>query len=323
MSGQFLKEMGIPKPKYGLKLNFHTPAKQLSEMIDQIDEIISKELPEYLLCFGDTNSALAAALAALKNGIKVIHIEGGERNFDKQNNRVPTSSIPEEANRVIIDSISNIILCASQQAVRNLDSESVSAKYSFTGDITYDLYVKTFKEIHGVGILNKFNIKPHEYIFCTIHRALNTDDNQRLDGIITALGELDQKIVLPIHPRTQKMIKTFNLESKVKSFENIVIIDPVGYNESIILNANSNIVITDSGGVLREAYFNKIPSVLLDDTTEWIDLVKNNCCEIVGASTTGIVHAVNQKWNSNFEDNIFGDGTAVIQIIERIKEWTV
>lgn len=322
LSAQFLHELGIPRPEYELVLNSMQPAKQLSEMIIQLDEIILHEKPSYLLCFGDTNSALAASIAALKNEISIIHIEGGERNFTKDFARVPVSSIPEEANRLIIDSVSEIVLCASQQAVRNLSSENFQAKYAFTGDITFDLYKKTLGIAIDAEILKKMNLRKKEFIFCTFHRALNTDHKDRLDNIITALGESGENIVLPLHPRTKKMLHHFQLDHKIQSYKNIKLIEPLGYIDSIILNSNSKLVITDSGGVLREAYFNKVPSLLLDDTTEWIDLVINQCCEIVGASHSSILLAINKKWDSKFEGEIFGDGNAVMRIIERIKEWT-
>ena len=321
LSADFIKEFGFPPPKYSLNASETNVITQISQIMRGIDGLINRVKPDMLVCFGDTNSALAAGIAALKHEIPVAHIEAGERNFNGSGRRVETSSIPEEANRTILDSISQHLLCASKQAAVNLVNEQVTGRIIYTGDIMYDLYKSRIKKaLQSDRILKKHGLKHGEYIYCTIHRVLNTESRQRMLAFLNVFKKTEQTVILPIHPRTEKYLKKSGLWKRYSSLKNLVLTKPVGYNDSIMLNYNSRCVLTDSGGVVREAFFNGVPSVMLDDTSEWLGLYSSGWSTLAGADETKILNSVKKIKKPQYKPNLFGNGKAAEKTVQYLKK---
>jgi UDP-GlcNAc3NAcA epimerase len=265
MSDIFFEELEIPQPKYNLQVGSASHAYQTAEIMKRLEDVLIQEAPDLLLIYGDTNSTLAGAVTATKLHIPVAHIEAGLRSFNKR--------MPEEINRIVADTLSSLLFVPTATGHKNLQSEGISAGVVKTGDVMYDvaLYFKNKAEKTST-ILSKCAVKPRSYYLATIHRAENTDNKERFGAILTALNATAQsmRIILPLHPRTQKMIAAFGMESATN---NLTIIPPVGFLDMIALESNAQMIVTDSGGVQKEAYFHKVPCVTLRDETEWVETV--------------------------------------------------
>lgn len=322
LSDFFIDELNIPRPKYRFNIKDSVPLSQISTMIFQLHKIMEKEKPLAMLCFGDTNSTLSAAIVASKINVPFAHIEAGERNFDSKGKIVHPFSITEETNRVITDHLSSLLLCSSKRAVKNLKAETVKGKIEFTGDIMYDLYQQSIKKVKTQSkILKELNLKPRSYYFCTVHRAINTDSKTRLVNLFEALKNLDKPVVFPMHPRTRKAIEGFGLSGKFSRIKNLLILEPVGYHDSLMLNYNAEFVLTDSGGVVREAYFSGVPSVMLDDTSEWKDLFLTGWSVLAGDNSRLIVNSIKNFKRPKARVSFFGNGHASNKTISAIKNW--
>ncbi|MBU5454990.1 MULTISPECIES: non-hydrolyzing UDP-N-acetylglucosamine 2-epimerase [Eubacteriales] len=310
MSKVFFEELGIPLPDYNLKIGSGSHGAMTGKMLEKLEEIYLKEKPDCVLVYGDTNSTLAGALAASKLLIPVIHVEAGLRSFNK--------SMPEEQNRILTDHISKLLLVPTKDAEKNLEKEGIVEGVYNIGDVMYDA-VLMFKERAKAkaSLLDKLNVKENEYILTTIHRAENTNDIKRLKNIIEALNESKEKIILPLHPRTKKFINDYKLILN----ENIKVIDPVGYLEMLMLEANSKMIVTDSGGVQKEAYFMGKPCVTMRDETEWVETVEVGWNVIVGTNKDKILEAINNFKPNNEQPYIFGDGKASEKIVELINRY--
>lgn len=306
MSDIFFEEMKIPKPHYNLNINGLSHGAMTGQMLEKIEEVLLKEKPDWVLVYGDTNSTLAGALAASKLHIKVAHIEAGLRSFNMK--------MPEEINRILTDRVSNILFCPTDSAIENLKNESFenfNCNIIKSGDVMQD----------GALFYSSLAIKPtikleKEFILCTIHRAENTDDEQRLKNIFQALDEIskDVQIVLPLHPRTKKIIQILKL-----NIQNLTLIEPVGYLEMVYLIKHSQIIMTDSGGLQKEAYFFKKPCITLRDETEWVELVDNGFNVLVGANNKKIIDTyAHFEFNKDFNLNLYGNRKASEIIIEQL-----
>jgi UDP-GlcNAc3NAcA epimerase len=230
LSENFIKELQFKKPDYNLGVRLTNSIQQISEMMKKLRLIVEKVKPSFIICFGDTNSALSGALVSAKMNIPLVHVEAGERNFDREGNIVHPNSIPEETNRVIIDDISDLLLCSSKRAAENLKTEHVRGKIEFTGDIMYDLFLENIKNSYlKKSLFNGLNLKPKSYYYCTVHRVLNTDNKTRLGNIYKTLRELDKPVVFPIHPRTKKALIKFGIFKKRAVRNNLLMVEPVGY----------------------------------------------------------------------------------------------
>ncbi len=311
MSDIFFDEMEIPKPKYNLDINSVGHGAMTGRMLEGIEKILIDEKPDLLLVYGDTNSTIAGALAAKKLHIKVAHVEAGLRSFNME--------MPEEVNRILTDRISDYLLCPTQTAVDNLIKEgyeNIDTTIVKTGDVMQDaanFYAK--KSIKKSTILKQINL--NKYILTTLHRAENTDDKKRLTNIVDALNEIHQTIcpiVLPLHPRTKKKLEMFGLNLKVK------LINPVGYFDMIELIKNATLVMTDSGGLQKEAFFFQKNCVTMRDQTEWVELIQANVNVLVGADKHKIINETQQMLNktSDFSINLYGNGQASKNIIDTI-----
>jgi UDP-GlcNAc3NAcA epimerase len=333
MSNVFFTEMQIPEPKYNLKIGSSSHGKQTGDMIKGIEEIIENEKPDAIVLFGDTNSTLSGAIAASKLHIPVIHIEAGLRSFNK--------SMPEEINRILCDHVSTLLFSPSQQGIVNLKNEGFDIEtippYSndnpavfHCGDIMYDnsLYFSELAEKND-NILSRNQLEAENYILTTIHRDNNTDDPKRLNSIFSAIYKIseDYKLdfILPLHPRTSKILKT-NLSTTL--YNNIIdsnfikIIEPVGFLEMIILEKNSKMVFTDSGGVQKESYFFKKNCVILRPETEWVELVENGNAIIADADENKILEAykiLSERKITSFPE-FYGNGKAAEFICGKILE---
>lgn len=304
MSDVFFEELDLPEIKYNLGIDSLQHGAMTGRMLEAIEVVINSENPDYILVFGDTNSTLAGALAAKKLRKKVVHVEAGLRSFDNQ--------MPEEINRILTDRISDILFCPTAKAVKNLQAEGFEnfpAKIINSGDVMLDSY-NFFKE--KAESSNKYG----EYILCTLHRAENTDDEQKLKSICSALNEINKeiKILLPLHPRTKKKIEELKIELNIKTIE------PVGYLEMINLLENCRLVITDSGGLQKEAFFAGKFCLTLRDTTEWTELVEGGF-NILAASDENLIYESFQTLlikKADFSVDYYGSGNVAEIISEEI-----
>lgn len=282
MSDLFFKELEIPEPDYNLGIGSGSHGNQTGRMLIAIEEVLSKEKPDLVIVYGDTNSTLAGALCASKLHIKLAHVEAGLRSFNKD--------MPEEVNRIVADHLSDILFCPTETAVENLKREGITEGTYLVGDIMFDalMYFSKISEAKS-KILERLNLKPKEYYLATIHRAENTDNYERLKSILEALAELDLLVVFPIHPRTQNRIKDYNLEYLLKEF---FVIEPVGYLDMLQLEKHAKAILTDSGGVQKEAFWLRVPCITLRDETEWVETVRYGWNRLVGADKDKILRSV-------------------------------
>ena len=309
MSNIFFNELSIPKPDYQLNINGKSHGQMTGEMLAAIEDILLKENPDALMVYGDTNSTLAGALAATKLHIPVIHIEAGLRSFNMK--------MPEEINRILTDQVSKILFCPTVTAINNLEVEGFNHKNTLieiSGDVMQDsaLYFKQFVKKPKITHLPENN-----FILATLHRAENTDDTQRLRQIVDAINHIHHSIapvVLPLHPRTKNVLKTENIRLDA------CVIEPVGYLEMIWLLDHCQLVLTDSGGVQKEAFFFHKPCVTMRDQTEWIELIEINANKLAGANTDLIIESVQTMLNQPIEDpnKIYGGGAASVFIADYI-----
>lgn len=309
MSDIFFNELKIPRPDYNLEIGSGSHGMMTGRMLEKLEEIYLKEKPDFVLVYGDTNSTLAGALAASKLLIPVIHIEAGLRSFNK--------AMPEEQNRILTDHISDLLLVPTEDAIKNLTNEGIKKGIYNVGDVMYDA-VLMFKEIakSKSGLLKELDVNSGEYILTTIHRAENTNDINRLRNMIEALNESGEKIILPLHPRTKKFIEGYGLNFN----ENIKVIDPIGYLEMLMLEENSKMIVTDSGGVQKEAYFMGKPCITMRDETEWVETVACGWNVVVGTDKNKILDNIRNFKPTSMQQAIFGDGNAAQKILNIINE---
>lgn len=311
MSDIFFNEMKIPKPNYYLGIGGKSHGAMTGQMIEKIEEILIKEQPDYVLVYGDTNSTLAGTIAASKLHIKIAHIEAGLRSYNM--------NMPEEINRILTDRISSWLFCPTQTAIDNLEKEGITgwqtgAQAILSGDVMQDgalFYKQLAEKPKNLELADNF-------ILCTIHRAENTDVSERLMSIIEALNEIaaTKQVVLPLHPRTKKIIMSHHID-----ISKLTIIDPVGYLNMVWLISNCELVMTDSGGLQKEAFFFSKPCITLRDETEWVELVDNGVNVLVGADKQLILNAYANSSSIDAESmnlNLYGNGQASEKIVSEL-----
>jgi UDP-GlcNAc3NAcA epimerase len=310
MSKIFFHQMQIPKPDYNLEINSLSHGAMTGRMTERIEEVLLHEKPDWVIVYGDTNSTIAGALAAKKLHIKVAHVEAGLRSFNRK--------MPEEINRILTDKISDLLLCPTEQAVKNLKDEGIGkhslARIVKCGDVMQDAAI-FYSNLAQKPELNL----PKKFVLSTIHRAENTDDPKRLTSIFDALSRIsnDIPIILPLHPRTKKIIS--NSKLKINNSQ-LIFIDPVGYLEMIYLLKNCSMVMTDSGGLQKEAFFFHKPCVTLRNETEWVELVENGFNVVVGSNSDEIYIAYKKMINKdlNYNIDLYGRGKASNKIIREL-----
>ena len=320
MSEVFFLELDIPKPNYNLEVGSGKHGVQTADMIKGIEHVLEIEKPEYVILYGDTNSTLAGAIAASKINVSIVHIEAGLRSLNK--------NMPEEINRILCDQVSSLLFSPTKTGYINLLNEGFKEnKMPFTfnnpgifhcGDIMYDnsLYFADKADENSI-ILKNLSLKDKPYILATIHRNQNTNDINRLqaifDSLLIVVKENNIDIVLPIHPRTKKMLVNLNKKSfsEIENNQQIQIIDPVPFLDMISLEKNSSLIITDSGGVQKEAYFFKKPCVILRPETEWVEVIESGTSILVDSQKERIIKSVKDLLKADLKfPKIFGDGRA-------------
>src|SRR5690554_3422564 len=310
MSDVFFDEMQIPKPDYFLGIGGKSHGAMTGQMIEKIEEVLLKEKPDWLIVYGDTNSTLAGAIAASKLHIKIAYVEAGLRSFNM--------AMPEEVNRILTDRISTLLFCPTQAAMDNLHNENIAAwntgaKALLVGDVMQDgaiFYKDLAEKPIGLDVSEGF-------VLSTIHRAENTDDPQRLEAIISSLSEIakDRQVILPLHPRTKNILAEQGFDTS-----RLTIIDPVGYLNMVWLLKNCAVVMTDSGGLQKEAYFFAKPCITLRDETEWVELVEVGMNVLTGANSQAILSAYgNLDLNRILQtSDLYGDGNAAALIVNSL-----
>jgi UDP-GlcNAc3NAcA epimerase len=306
MSEIFFNEMGIPTPDYNLRVGSSSHARQTGEMLIQLEELMQLHRPEWVLVYGDTNSTLAGALAAVKLQLPIAHVEAGLRSFNR--------TMPEEHNRVLTDHCAEILFCPTQTAVNLLAREGLTKKVFFVGDTMYDA-VLHFADVatQRSRILEILNINSGCYLLATVHRPYNTDIPENLSAIFSALADLDEIVIFPIHPRTRQRLPD-------NPTANVRLIDPVGYLDMLMLEQNARMILTDSGGIQKEAYFFKVPCLTLRPETEWIETLEGGWNIIVGADHARILQGVGESRPQSEPLQLFGDGHAAEKILHHLQQ---
>ncbi len=310
MSAVFFEELNIPNPKYHLNIGSGPHGAMTGAMLTEIEKVLEIEKPDFVLVYGDTNSTIAGALAASKLLFPVIHVEAGLRSFNK--------AMPEEQNRILTDHISKILFAPTQTSVQNLQNEGITKDVYLVGDVMYDGILHFTKIAQEKSrILESLNLEAGKFLLCTIHRAENTDSLEKLAAIFEGLNASKELIVLPLHPRTLKCISDYGL----KLADTIRVIDPVGYLDMVHLESSAKKIVTDSGGIQKEAFFLGIPCITLREETEWVETVENGWNILVGADELKIAEAI-RNFNPSEERKVyFGDGTAAQKMVETIKNF--
>lgn len=298
MSDIFFEELNIPKPDYRLTVSSPNHGAMTGDMLKEIEQILLDEKPDYVLVYGDTNSTLAGALAASKLHIPLIHIEAGLRSFNKK--------MPEEINRVLTDHVSELLICPTDTAVNNLEKESVTRNVYNLGDVMYDavLYNQEIANEKST-ILADLQLTKKDYYLITIHRAENTDDLSRMESILEAFKQIEGIKVWPIHPRTKQRLMNYGVD--FSAIPGLQVVDPVGYLDMLALETSAKKIITDSGGVQKEAYFAHVPCITVRDETEWVETLVEDANQLTGVDTDKIVAAVKKDVAPSYKP-LFGDG---------------
>ncbi len=309
LSTVFFEELEIPNPDYNLGIGSGMHGEQTGKMLIAIEKVLINEEPDMVLVYGDTNSTLAGALAAVKMHIKVAHVEAGLRSFDRR--------MPEEINRVLTDHASDILFCPTQTAVENLKKENVVDGVYTVGDVMFDALLHNAEIAEEKStILEDFGLEHRRYLVATIHRPGNTDNKRNLQNIVDAFCEIDETIAFPMHPRTAKYLEEYGLYEKLK--KHVELIKPLGYLDFLNLVANSRKVLTDSGGVQKEAYMLKVPCITMRENTEWIETVEDGWNVLVGVNRERILRMVNEFEPDGKQRNVFGNGNASEEIVRII-----
>lgn len=296
MSDVFFKELNLPKPKINLGVGSGTHASQTAKVMTRVEELILRHQPEAVVVYGDTNTTLGSALASSKLYIPTVHIEAGVRCFNQRS--------PEEINRKIIDHISNFLVCPSKLAVDNLKNEGLTKGVEFLGDFMYDSFLKAQKAaLIQEFNLSKYCLKSNNFILSTIHREKITSSPEKLNQILNTFSELELPVILPIHPRTKSVLQKEGY--KIESYGNLKIINPVSYLEMMNLLSNSKLVITDSGGLEKEAYWSAKPCITLMEETTWIETINLGWNTLVGIDVQKIKQKCKEYINKSI--NEFGE----------------
>ena len=312
MSQVFFEELGISEPNTNLGVGSGPHGWQTGQMLMRIEEALVKEKPDWVLVYGDTNSTLAGALAAVKLHIPLAHVEAGLRSFNRE--------MPEEYNRVLTDHCSDLLFCPTETAVGNLTKEGITNGVNLAGDTMYDAVLQ-FTEIaqkHST-ILEDLGLSTRGYLLATLHRPYNTDVPENLKSILAAFLEIREPIVFSVHPRTRQKIDEFGLDNPQSKIRNLQFIDPVGYLDMLMLEQNARLILTDSGGMQKEAYFFGVPCITLRPETEWVETVEAGWNVVVGSDRSLIVQKT-RTLQPPFQSKraMFGDGNASELIVQTL-----
>jgi UDP-N-acetylglucosamine 2-epimerase (non-hydrolysing) len=301
LSDVFFEELGLSHPEYNLGVGSSSHAVQTAEILAAIEPLLDEHQPDVVLVYGDTNSTLAGAIATAKMETDLAHVEAGLRSFNRD--------MPEDINRILTDHVSDLLFAPSERAVANLREENIEDGVHYSGDVMYDalLAVEERARTHST-ILEELSLEPDEYVLSTIHRPRNTDDRKRLEAIIEELAADDRDVVLPLHPRTRAALEAYDLLSAAE--RDLIVTEPVGYVDFVRLMSESQLIVTDSGGVQKEALFLNVPCVTLREETEWNETVETGWNVLVGADRSRLRRALQEQSAGDADATPYGDGTA-------------
>ncbi|MBS3186404.1 UDP-N-acetylglucosamine 2-epimerase (non-hydrolyzing) [Pseudomonas sp. PCH44] len=312
MSQVFFDELEIPAPKYNLEVSGGGHGAMTGRMLEGIEKILLEEKPDWVLIYGDTNSTLAGALAASKLHIPVAHVEAGLRSFNMR--------MPEEVNRILSDRVSTLLLCPTDVAVENLAREGIVAGVHNVGDVMYDvaLYYRDRARSES-RILQSLGLQEGGFVLTTCHRAENTDSRERLTSILSALSQIatELPVVLPLHPRTRKLVADYGLESYLQG---LTVVEPLSFLDMVALEQSAKVILTDSGGVQKEAFFYQVPCITMRDETEWVETIELGWNRLVGANREQILEAYSQalECRTEVQGAPYGTGVASRVILEEL-----
>lgn len=310
MSDIFFEELELPKPDYNLGIGSGSHGFQTGRMLEAVEEVLITEKPDWVLVYGDTNSTLAGALAAAKLHIPVAHVEAGLRSFNRK--------MPEEINRVLTDHASDLLFAPTKVAMDNLSREGLLSRAVLVGDVMADILFRIRPKLRDAqDVLERWGVQPGKYALLTLHRASNVDDPERLRQILLALSQLGEPVLFPVHPRTQERIREFSL-GKVVEVQPFKCVPPLGYREMLVAEANARVILTDSGGVQKEAYLLSVPCVTLREETEWVETVDSGWNRLADVESSEIITAVKQRKWPDAHPRLFGDGRAAQRVVQSL-----
>jgi UDP-GlcNAc3NAcA epimerase len=310
LSAVFFEELGLPAPDRELGIALGSNASQTARMLAALERTVAEIEPDVVLVYGDTNSTLAGALAGAQAGIATAHVEAGMRSFDR--------SMPEELNRVLADHASALLLCSSGVAAANLRREDVSGEIELVGDVMVDMALEVQPRVRERSdLVSKFGVSPGEYVLCTAHRAGNVDDRKRLEQLFELLLTLSGPIVFPLHPRTRARLTDAGLLEPLERAVHMVLTPPLGYVEFTALLCHARAVLTDSGGLQKEAYLAGVPCVTLRPSTEWLETVANGWNVLVDLDVDAAADALERDPPAE-RPSLYGDGRAGERVVEAL-----
>lgn len=306
MSGAFFEEFRLPRPFRNLNVGSAAPGHQTAEMIIRLEPLLASTSPDAVMVYGDTNSTLAGVSTAAKLRIPIAHVEAGVRSFDM--------TMPEEVNRVVTDHVSEFLFCPTKGAMKNLANEGLSPRAYLTGDVMVEPLLSNVNSGAEKDVMVKYGLSSGQYALVTLHRVENTDDYRVLKKIIEALVQLDQKVIFPMHPRTRKALKDLGLMGVLSEARNLRLVEPIPYSEFVVLEQCAERIVTDSGGVQKEAYILGVPCVTLRERTEWPETLTNRWNVLVGHSKEKLFKAMRLRPVPTRNRSIFGgtDASAII-----------
>jgi UDP-N-acetylglucosamine 2-epimerase (non-hydrolysing) len=312
MSKIFFDGLRLPEPDYNLGVGSGSHGKQTGNMLTALERVMLDEGPDVVLVYGDTNSTLAGALAAVKLHIPVAHVEAGLRSFNRK--------MPEEINRVITDHVSDLLFCPTQTAVDNLKDEGIKNGVWLTGDVMLDALLENIEVAEEKSdILERLELSNESYLLATVHRPNNTDHRENLSSIVLAFLEIEESVVIPLHPRTEKALKRFGLYAELSKDESVILIPPLGYLDFLKLERHARMILTDSGGVQKEAYFLQKPCITLREETEWVETLEGGANILVGMNKIKIQSSILEHVSDrDFAHTVFGSGHAAKRIVKHL-----
>jgi UDP-N-acetylglucosamine 2-epimerase len=308
MSATQFRDLELASPDINLEIGSGGHGEQTARMLAGLEAVIIERRPDWVLVYGDTNSTLAGALAAVKLHVPLAHVEAGQRSYNRR--------MPEEINRVLTDHASDLLLCSTPTAVANLAAEGIRTRVHMVGDVMIDSLAWMLERTHVPGARARHGLTPGAYLLVTVHRAENTDDPGRLRAIVRALDELNEPVVFPVHPRTRQALE----RAQWAPAPHVHLIEPVGYREMIELERDARMIVTDSGGMQKEAYFLGVPCVILRDETEWVEIVEAGWAVLAGADADRIRSTVHSLRPPAVRPPLHGDGRAAERCVMHLEQ---
>jgi len=312
MSDVFFEELGIPKPDFNLAVGGSSHGKMTGEMLGLLEELMVEQSPDVVLVYGDTNTTLAGGLAAAKLNIPVAHVEAGLRSFNR--------SMPEEVNRVLVDHLADTLLCPTRTAVENLAAEGITDGVALVGDVMLDTARFFAEHVDPADALQRFGVEPGEFYLATVHRAATSDSSEHLSAVVRAFASLDRPVLWAVHPRTSKNLEAFGLHDVVERSSRVRAVPPISYIDTISLLRSARALLTDSGGMQKEAYFFGVPCVTLREQTEWVETVELGWNRLVGTDEEAIRSAVENIAIPAERPAVYGDGHAAEAVISALED---